>query len=129
SSGAAPIWADVMAGLHAQLPSVAPAPPSGLVQQHVQFVSASSPSPAAADSARLEWFIAGTQQASFQVPALVSDAVNHGPARILQPVSGSILALDPDIPPERQQLRLLSNRDHVRWRINGKTLAQGREAY
>ncbi len=129
SSGAAPIWADVMAGLHAQRPSVTPAPPPDLVQQHVQFVSASSPSPAAAESARLEWFIAGTQQASFQVPALVAEAASNAPARILQPVSGSILALDPDIPPERQQLRLLSNRDHVRWRMNGKTLAQGREAY
>ena len=128
SSGAAPIWADVMAGLHAQLPSRAPLPPAGVVSQQVQFKSASDASVALVDSARQEWFVAGTQQALFHTPAAPTDMPQMAAARIVQPVSGSILALDPDIPPERQMLQLQSNRDQVRWRMDGKLVAQGRQA-
>lgn len=129
SSGAAPIWADVMAGLHAQVPSRAPLPPAGVVQQAVQFAAASKlPGAAMVDSARQEWFVAGTQQVLFHTPAAQTDVPQGTPARIVQPVTGSILALDPDIPPERQLLQLHSNHDQVRWHMDGKLVGQGRQA-
>ena len=58
SSGAAPIWADIMAGLHARVPSRAPQPPADVVRQQVQFVPASAAS--SLEPTREEWFVAGT---------------------------------------------------------------------
>ena len=124
SSGAAPVWADVMAGLHTHRPSAAPVPPAGVVQQAVQFVAPQG----MAESARSEWFIQGTEQAVFERPGAQPVPDSAVRARIVQPAADSVLALDPDIPPDRQQLRLLSNRDRVRWVMNGQRLAQGREA-
>lgn len=49
-------------------------------------------------------------------------------ARILSPAPGTIVALDPDIPPERQRLQFVASsaqRGTVRWRMDGKVVAQG----
>lgn len=121
SSGAAPVWADVMAYLHARRPSHAPVPPKELVRQAVQFI------PGTADqwreSSRHEWFIQGTQQAQFHVPV----AWPMTTAKILQPTAGTIIALDPDIPPSRQRLLLRASQANVRWRLGEQPLGQGRE--
>lgn len=117
--GAAPVWATVMNHLHANEPSRAPAPPKGVVQQRVQFGEA-------LEADRMEWFIAGTQQARF---ALGSGAEADRKPRILAPASGTILALDPDIPPQRQRLALRSSGGrNLRWRLDGRELARGAEA-
>ncbi|CAB5669046.1 penicillin-binding protein 1C [Comamonas aquatica] len=129
SSGAAPIWADIMAALHARLPSRAPSAPPGLRPQAVQFVAAAGA--AALEPGRKEWFLEGTQQPVFAiegVAAIARDSSTPGMkvsektknqaqaaikstlptvhAQIAQPVSGTILALDPDIPPQHQRLQL-----------------------
>ena len=129
SSGAAPIWADIMAALHARLPSRAPPAPPGLRPQAVQFVAAAGA--AALEPGRKEWFLEGTQQSVFAIEgeaASARDSSNTGMkvsekamnkaqaaiknvlpavhAQIAQPVSGTILALDPDIPPQHQRLQL-----------------------
>jgi penicillin-binding protein 1C len=49
-------------------------------------------------------------------------------ARILAPAPGTIVALDPDIPPARQRLRFEAANVQgaaVRWRIDGKPAGQG----
>ncbi|WP_284336994.1 penicillin-binding protein 1C [Comamonas sp. NoAH] len=124
SSGAAPIWADIMAGLHASKPSRAPQAPSGLVRQNVTFVPASAGR--SLEPSRQEWFIAGTEQSQFQEPA-VPDARRTPSirARILAPTEGTILALDPDIPPQQQKLQLQASRPDVRWFLGAQVLGQG----
>jgi penicillin-binding protein 1C len=49
-------------------------------------------------------------------------------ARIVMPVQGTIIALDPDIPPQAQRLRLKASDDagaRVAWRMDGKALGRG----
>lgn len=72
--------------------------------------------------------MAGTQQAQFHEPASIktADAVS-AKARIESPTDGTILALDPDIPPQRQKLQLTANRSDVRWYMAGTLLGQGRQ--
>ena len=146
SSGAAPIWASVMAYLHARQPSRAPQPPPALVRTAVRFGTA--PSGALLEAPRPEWFLPGTSQALF---AMDLGAVSAYPAgatgqksfqssartpdlsavRISAPASGTIVALDPDIPPLRQRLQLAASAnaagagDALRWRLNGKALGRG----
>ncbi|MEZ2739744.1 penicillin-binding protein 1C [Comamonas jiangduensis] len=129
SSGAAPIWADIMAALHARLPSRAPSAPPGLHPQAVQFMAAAGA--AALEPGRKEWFLEGTQQPVFaiegeaasasdsstsnikasektisQAQAAIKNVLPAVHAQIAQPVSGTILALDPDIPPQHQRVQL-----------------------
>ena len=42
--------------------------------------------------------------------------------------TGTIIALDPDIPPNRQRLRLAAEGQNLRWRIDGKDFAKGNQA-
>ena len=138
TSGAAPIWAAVVQHLHAHTPSRAPAPPPGLVQAQVQFGHA-------LEAPRSEWFLQGTQQAVFAIDsgaggvdqesargqkslknhAAVAD---NSTARITEPATGTIIALDPDIPPNRQRVRFSAEGLGLRWRIDGKDFAHGKQA-
>jgi penicillin-binding protein 1C len=155
TSGAAPVWAAVMGFLHARQPSRAPRPPPGLVQQAVRFGPSgpSDPSglagqgrraqPLPLEAARQEWFVQGTQQALFATNYVAASAYvasakgKNDPqsaqalpdaARIVMPVQGTIIALDPDIPPQAQRLRLKASDDagaRVAWRMDGKALGRG----
>ncbi|RIX45094.1 MAG: penicillin-binding protein 1C [Rhodocyclales bacterium GT-UBC] len=117
-SGAAPIWREVMDWLQRgdprhgrpRLASPPPAPPAGLVRQRIRFEPPR-------EAARDEWFIAGTESAVIQ--AVPGNAL----ARIAYPANGSIIALDPDIPPQRQRIALrLSAPAQAgwQWRIDRK---------
>lgn len=154
TSGAAPVWAEIMGWLHragAGARSRPPAPPEGLVQAAVRF----GPEPGGArliESARQEWFIAGTQQPLFAIdnvaeqpmktpasgpnrpnPAASApeDGLQAPSPRILSPAPGTIVALDPDIPPDRQRLQFaatpVQTQAHagLRWRIDGRVQGRG----
>ena len=140
TSGAAPIWAAVVQHLHAHTPSRAPAPPPGLVQAQVAFGNA-------LEAPRSEWFLQGTQQAVFAIDSVADGAQEAGArgqkglkkqaaaadnstARITEPAPGTIIALDPDIPPKHQRLRLAAQGpdQNLRWRIDGKDFAKGKQA-
>jgi penicillin-binding protein 1C len=122
TTGAAPIWAAMMNFLHTQQSSQAPQRPPGLVQQGVKFESQTN-----AEAARQEWFIAGTEQVTFASPGAAQNAhTNLG--RIITPTHGSIIALDPDIPPQSQRLTLQAQGQQLRWWLDGKALAQGNHA-
>jgi penicillin-binding protein 1C len=124
TSGAAPVWAEVMRFLHAREPSRAPAPPAGLVEARVSFGPAADGNPI--EAARSEWFLEGTEQPLF---ALDTGMASDGAAaRITAPADGTILALDPDIPPLRQRVRFESEGRGVQWRIDGKFFARGNSA-
>lgn len=100
-SGAAPVWREVMDWLHRgdarhgrpRQSSRPPSPPRGIVHNQIQFIPASEPP-------RSEWFIAGTEQ------TVIRAAAGKALARISYPTNGSIIALDPDIPPTRQRIPL-----------------------
>jgi penicillin-binding protein 1C len=121
TSGAAPVWAGVMRFLHRDRASRAPQPPAGLVAQRATYAQAT-------EAARQEWFIAGTEQAVFATGASEGGgAANLAPA-ILSPTAGSIVALDPDIPPRHQRLTLQARGPAVRWQVDGKLIAAGNRA-
>ncbi len=92
TSGAAPVWRDVMLALHAHTQIQPPARPSGLDAQNVRFANNIEPP-------RREWFVHGTAMA-FSTPS--PEAARR--PRITDPVSGSIFALDPDIPMPSQRM-------------------------
>jgi len=94
TSGAAPVWRDLMIALHAGRAGRAPARPQGIEQRRISFASG-------IERPRSEYFLAGTGQA--QIAA--APAASRRP-RIVNPVSGSVYALDPDIPIERQRLAI-----------------------
>ncbi|MDQ0069503.1 penicillin-binding protein 1C [Variovorax boronicumulans] len=124
TSGAAPVWAEVMRFLHAREPSRAPAPPTGLVEARVEFGPAADGN--AIEAARSEWFLQGTEQPLFALDTgMATDAFA---ARITAPSDGTIIALDPDIPPLRQRVRFESEGRGVQWRIDGKPFARGNSA-
>jgi penicillin-binding protein 1C len=121
TSGAAPVWAAVMRHLHARESSRPPVPPRGTVRQHVRFGQR-------LEAERPEWFLQGTAQSLI---ALEEPAAAPGAAapRIVAPADGTIVALDPDIPPQRQRLALRADGGSgLRWRIDGREFARGAHA-
>ena len=127
TTGAAPVWAAVMNHLHQTRPSRAPRPPAGVVQAAVTFAQSTA---TAAEAPRLEWFIQGTQQARFalQADAGKPQTQTVASARITAPANGSIIALDPDIPPQSQRLVFTTEGKQTRWRMDGKEFAKGPSA-
>ena len=137
TSGAAPVWAALMNHLHQNEPSRPPAPPPGLLQRPTAFGQQ-------LEATRNEWFIQGTEQAVFATDSIAGSARPSSasglkglktvsqqaasPARITAPASGTILALDPDIPPSHQRLSFSAEGRNLRWRLNGKEFARGNQA-
>ena len=117
TSGAAPVWAELMGFLHRNEPSRAPAPPPGLVQAQVRFGDE-------LEAARSEWFLAGTEQPLFAMPGAAAGSA----PRITAPSDGTIIALDPDIPPRHQRVRFEAEGRALQWRIDGKPFARGSNA-
>ncbi len=88
-SGAAPAWAAIMDRLQAGLPARPPTPPSGLERRWVAPPG---------EPRREEWFLAGSG------PPGLAWAAAQPVAEILRPGDGDILALDPDLPADRQRV-------------------------
>jgi hypothetical protein len=69
---------------------------------------------------RSEWFLAGTQQSR------IARAATAPPASLIAaPLDRTVLALDPDIPPSAQRLRIAPARllpAKWRWRLDGRVL-------
>ncbi len=89
-TGAAPAWVEIMNRLHRSVSSKAPEPPPGVVGEAVRIV--------ASGQSRREWFIRGTET------EVVQPAADQTAFRIAYPAAGTIVALDPDIPPEDQKV-------------------------
>jgi len=114
TSGAAPVWRDVMMALHHDRPGGAPARPGNVGAARVTFAEGEEP-------ARSEWFLHGTAQAAMvQAPAFA-----HRP-HITNPISGGVYAWDPDIPPGRQAIgvTVTGSDGGLRLMLDGRAFAE-----
>ena len=110
-SGAAPIWIKVMNFLHRDCPSVKREGIPNLVRKEIEFPQGIAPP-------REEWFIRGTE------PDAKDKRIGQFNPRIVYPLSGTVVAIDPDIPLELQKIFFISqtNENDVRWVLNGSPM-------
>jgi len=99
TSGAAPVWRDVMIALHQGQPGHQPPRPAGIAASPVHFQTGS-------EGVRSEWFLAGTAQSTIRAEPEFA----HRP-RVTNPVSGAVYAWDPDIPAGHQAIGVALNGD------------------
>ena len=118
TSGAAPIWREVMLSLHRDRPGRAPRRPAEVEEVPVFFADAIEP-------ARTEYFLRGTAQT---VMAAAPPASRR--PHIANPISGTVYALDPDIPLPRQRIRLaaVGAVSGERLRLNGRDIGAAEES-
>ena len=124
-SGAGPIWHDVMAHLESGASASEPDMPPDVSRHQVSFDEGIEPD-------RSDVFIGDTaiDRVRLRAPLVLAEPVA---LRIAQPVDGTILALDPDIPPLNQKVWLraagLSGQaaQNVRWQVDGKDVGTGAE--
>jgi penicillin-binding protein 1C len=111
-TGAAPIWMEMMDFLHRDLPSIKREAPPCLIRKKIEF-------PQGIASSREEWFIHGTE------PNSMDQSTGQLNQRILYPPTGTVIALDPDIPTDLQKVFFISqaNETGVRWKLNGIPIA------
>ena len=93
-TGAAPAWAQIMLGLHAQRPGGRFAMPAGVIRRRVAWQPGIEP-------ARDELFVRGTELDIVRL----ADPAERRP-RLLSPADGAVIAIDPDIPPARQRVTI-----------------------
>jgi penicillin-binding protein 1C len=114
-TGAAPVWVEVMTALGG---GDAPPAPAGVRSASVAF-------PGGVEAARSEWFVAGSEPAG---TALASSSV-----RIVAPVEGTIVALDPEVPVGAQRVGFLasssSGGDALRWTLDGRVVGAARDVF
>ncbi|MCM2557428.1 penicillin-binding protein 1C [Alcaligenes faecalis] len=118
-SGAAPIWHEVISLLNQRRPGRQTAMPAQVQVRQIEFVPAMEPG-------REEFFVEGTQTDRVELSDV--NLAYAGPARIREPVNGTIFALDPDIPPQNQQLRLLAQgqiTEPLVWWVQGVEAGKG----
>ena len=109
-SGAAPAWLEIMNELHAGDTSSAPKPPAGVARRSVRSADGTS---------RSDWFIAGTE------PDDKTVSVEAPRPRLASPVSGTIIALDPDIPAGQQSVPFEADAGAgLRFALNGQDLGE-----
>jgi penicillin-binding protein 1C len=106
-AGAAPVWIEMMNYLHRNDTGIKEEPLPRLVRREVEF-------PEGITASREEWFIPGTEPHSKNQK---TGQFNH---RILYPPSGTVIALDPDIPVEYQKIFFVAqtSENDFRWILN-----------
>lgn len=110
-AGAAPVWRDLMDYLHRDAPARQAPAPKALLRREVRYAPA-------VEAPRQEWFLRGTETAL--VEALAPEA--RAP-KIVYPVDGSILAVDPDIPRQRERVLFQAQAGQgLRWRLDEEML-------
>jgi len=107
-TGAAPVWSEIMEQLEADAPAGPPDPPAGVTR-----------------AASGEWFLRGTEP-----DAGLRPFASPMPA-IVAPASRSIIALDPDIPPDRQRLVFEAEGTDttMRWVLDGRSIGRAAIPY
>ena len=107
-TGAAPIWMEMMDFLHQDVSSIQREALSGLVRKKIEFSHGAAAS-------REEWFIRGTE------PSTQNQRAGQFNPKIIYPPSGTVIAIDPDIPPELQKVFFVCqvHEDDFQWVLNG----------
>ena len=138
TTGAAPVWQALVGYLSARdrnsASAVSTVPVStriiageagGVVRRAIRFDRD-------LEAPRDELFLAGTESErivrSAPSPAQIATA-GRGNGAIALPVDGTIVALDPDIPPQRQRMTFRTSLEagahRVQWRLDGRVLGHG----
>ena len=101
-SGAAPAWIEIMNFLHENNPSRPPHPPQGVTSHSG------------------EWYLAGTEP-NPQTPTFRHHTIPQSFTKITYPTDGTIIAIDPDIPSDRQKVFFAADHSCLacKWQING----------
>ena len=117
-TGAAPVWLEVMAWLHQSTPSPPPEPPTGVIARTIAFHGQGEPD-------RMEWFLEGTE------PRRATQVLAVGHPRILAPARGTVIALDPEIPPSRQRVVFEAQATGMplRWILDGRDLGSATDLF
>lgn len=137
TTGAAPVWQAIVSYLVSRergqassaviVPGSTETPDLGIVRRAIRFEDK-------LEAPRDELFLAGTESTtivrSAAAAALASErAGRHGNGAIALPVDGTIVAIDPDIPPQRQRMTFrASNRldmPHAQWKLDGRMIGRG----
>ncbi|MDO8179239.1 MAG: penicillin-binding protein 1C [Undibacterium sp.] len=116
-TGAAPVWQEVMQYLHQhrvaqkgnEKNGAANIAPAGVVTQAIEYE-------AQLEARRTEYFLPGTEQSkiSFARPDQIRPVIRY-------PTAGMLVAIDPDIPPERQRIRFAAQGvKQAMWLLDGK---------
>ena len=107
-TGAAPVWIEVINFLHRNDPSIKRDVLPTLVRKEIEF-------PQGIMVSREEWFIRGTE------PNTKNPKMGQFNPRIVYPPSGTVIAIDPDIPLELQKVFFVSqtSENDIRWILNG----------
>ena len=106
--------------------------PAGVTAQELRYEPSIEP-------VRREVFVTGTERGVVQLAAYGAGAagklaaVSGAQPRIASPVPGSIIALDPDIPPRNQRIQfsatgLVTGHTTGRWELDGKVIGCAAEA-
>jgi len=113
-TGAAPLWLEIMNYLH-PFGGAAPTAPPGIESVQVSFEPP-------VEAPREELFLSGTA-----VEHVDAKPVQATHPSIVYPGSGQIIAMDPDIPSDRQQVRFeaVGVGPDVHWRLNGEPVPDG----
>ncbi len=98
TSGAAPVWRDVMLALGRD-ENQGPPMPAGVERRRIAFADA-------IEQPRMDYFLRGTGQS-----LIAAAPATARRARIVNPASGSVYAIDPDIPADRQRLAIETTGD------------------
>lgn len=111
--GAAPVWQEIMNYLHRNEGSVAPRPPDGVIRTHVHFKHS--------EDQRDEVFIKGTEPVNGEVEAKAEVV-----SRISYPLEETLIALDPDIPPDNQRvfIQIVAPRPDQNLYLNGRRIGR-----
>lgn len=115
-SGAAPIWAEIMDYLHKEDWDLPLTPPNGM-----QAISHSGEG----ETNGTEYYIRGTEPILHPKP---SQKIING---ILSPTTDSVIAIDPDIPPNRQKVFFQPKyfSKELTWSLNGEEKGSAGEIY
>ncbi len=113
-TGAAPIWVELMDFLQAGEPVKKREIPPNLVRTDVDPAQGR-------ESPKKEWFIRGTEPGSKDL------GVGQLNQRILYPPPGTLIALDPDIPPDLQRVFFISPSEDqdLKWVLDGALIRRG----
>ena len=130
-AGAAPVWREVMDSLHLdrgnlKLRSVQQRVPKGVEVRSIRFDPPIEPR-------RRELFLPGTGQDILRANRTTEERLDgnlsaSGATNILYPGTGSIIGLDPDIPPAQQRLVFKAGgklKPGWFWQVDGKPLKGG----
>jgi penicillin-binding protein 1C len=111
-SGAAPVWSEVMNYLHRHKSGDKVIVPKNVVNVDVASLGNSG-------KRQMEWFIKGTEPTN----VLMVKQYNQ---RIIYPPSGTVIALDPDIPPDLQKVFFISRTEEnqLRWLLNDEAIGE-----